>query len=363
MNEKPIVETVIKCMLAMQRYPWEQGVCAQSLYEAGYDDLWIPMAYDSIKRMSEDGRLAMIGGEVAVSDPASCGEVCIRAYEKTGNTFFCDGADALLEYLMKKAPRTSDGIICHNYVSFADGFSPDQLWIDGLYMVPPFLAVMGELDEALYQINGYIYHLYDKEANLFYHIKDVDQNRYVRKMHWATGNGWALMGLARVIEEAKKNQREDISGSLLTILVSCLNSMLKYRLPDGRFMDILDEKGSFTDGTSAMMMSAVIYRGLLKGYLGADNNIIETGSTGSSDNPVVIDYESCADLAFETVTEKIDKYGLIYEVSGCPHFVSQGTSAEAQAAYVMASAWRKQLKESRGNNSAILSGGNHTIQP
>ncbi len=32
-------EKVIRRMLAMQRYPWEQGVCAQALYEAGRDDL------------------------------------------------------------------------------------------------------------------------------------------------------------------------------------------------------------------------------------------------------------------------------------------------------------------------------------
>ena len=71
---------VIKSMLAMQRHPWEQGVCAQALYELGRDDLWIPMAYDAIKRMSPDGRLAMISGDAPVSDPASNGEVCFRAY-------------------------------------------------------------------------------------------------------------------------------------------------------------------------------------------------------------------------------------------------------------------------------------------
>ena len=52
--------------------------------------------------------------------------------------------------------------------------------------------------------------------------------------------------------------------------------------------DIIDDPGSFVDGTSSMMTAAVIYRG---------------------------------------------------NVGGCPDFVTQGTSAEAQAAYIMASAW------------------------
>ena len=132
----------------MQRYPWEQGVCAQALYEYGRDDLWIPMAYDAVKRMGRDGRLAMIGGEPAVSDPASCEEVCIRAYEKTKDPFFKHGADRMLDYLLNAAPRTEDGIICHNNVSFEEGFSPYQLWVDGIYMVPPFLAAMGMVEEA-----------------------------------------------------------------------------------------------------------------------------------------------------------------------------------------------------------------------
>ena len=90
---------------------------------------------------------------------------------------------------------------------------------------------------------------------------------------------------------------------------------------DGRFSDIIDDPGSFVDGTSSMMTAAVIYRGNTGGY-------VRCG----------IEF---ADRAFETVTGKIDDIGLIREVSGCPDFVTQGTSAEAQAAYIMASAWKK----------------------
>ena len=98
------------------------------------DERWIPMAYDAIKRMSPDGRLAMVGGEVAVSDPAANGEVCLKAYEKTGDRFYKGGADRMIEYLLKTAPCTSEGIICHNTVSFEEGYSPFQVWVDSLYI-------------------------------------------------------------------------------------------------------------------------------------------------------------------------------------------------------------------------------------
>ena len=317
-------ERAVKCMLAMQRYPWEQGVCAQALYEAGRDDLFIPMAYDAVKRQNADGRLAMLGGGSAVSDPASNGEVCLRAYERTGDETLLNAARRLLGYLKNAAPRTPDGIICHNLKTHHEGFSPFQLWIDGMYMVPPFLAVMGELDEAIEQIRGYIRHLYDKETGLFFHIKDVENDSFVRKVRWATGNGWALMGLARVLEEAKKFGREDMYKELLSFQEGLLGSMLKYQAEDGRFHDILDEPDSFLDGTSAMMMAAAVYRGICGGYLGDK-------------------WKKHADSAYATVSQKIDEYGLVREVSGCPDFITEGTSAEAQAAFIMADAWKNRV--------------------
>ncbi len=322
----PNVTKVIQCMLAMQRYPWEQGVCAQALYEAGREELWIPMAYDAVKRQSPDGRLAMVGGDAAVSDPAASGEVCLRAYQRTHDPFYLHGAQRMLEYLMHSAPRTADGIICHNNISFTEGYSAAQLWIDGLYMVPPFLAVMGLIDEAAEQIRGYIRHLFDKKAGLFFHIADTESGKFVREKHWATGNGWALMGLARVAEAAEESGRTDIRNEMASFLNSLLESMLARQESDGRFHDILDEPDSFTDGTSSMMMAAAVFRGILHGYVGSSQR-------------------DAAEAAYRTVAEKADETGLIREVCGCPDFISEGTSAEAQAAFVMADAWRRKLAD------------------
>ena len=321
------MEKVIRCMLAMQRYPWEQGVCAQALYEAGRDDLWIPMAYDAVKRQAADGRLAMIGGDPAVCDPASAGEVCLRAYERTGDAFFLEGAQRMLEYLEEEAPRTKDGIICHNRVSFEEGYSAKQLWIDGLYMVPPFLAAMGKVEEAAGQIRGYIRHLFDEEAGLFRHIVDTEDGRFVRGVHWATGNGWALLGLARVTELAGEQGFRTVQDEMAVFLNRLLESMLNWQLPDGRFRDILDDEESFADGTSAMMMAAAVFRGIRGGYVSRV-------------------YWPAAEKAFRTVSGMIDGMGLVRGVCGCPDFVKEGTSAEAQAAFVMAGTMRERIHNS-----------------
>ena len=314
-------EQVIRCMLAMQRHPWEQGVCAQALYEAERREYWLPMACDAIKRSAPDGRLAMVGGGPAVSDPAACGEVCLRAWEETGEQYYLDGAQRMLDYLLKGAPRTADGIICHNEVSFEPGFSSRQLWIDGPSMAPPFLAVMGRVQEAAEQIAGYTRWLHDMETGLFFHIVDTEQRRFVRRKHWATGNGWALLGLLRCTEAVQAQGCAETAGALADQYRALLKAMLRYQLYDGRFHDILDDDASFVEGTSALMLAAGIWRGI-------------------HDRLIPSELAVHAERAFRTVGARIDGNGLLHGVCGCPDFLGEGTSAEAQAAWVMAAAWR-----------------------
>ena len=131
MNE--LTKRVAGAMLAIQRYPWEQGVCAQAMYEAGVENVWVPMAHDAILRQKEDGRLAVINSNFAVTDPAANGEVCLRAWELTGDEFYKKGAQKMFDYLMQQAPRTPDGVIYHNTVTFDEDFTPQQLWVDCLH--------------------------------------------------------------------------------------------------------------------------------------------------------------------------------------------------------------------------------------
>lgn len=310
------INLVKNAMLAVQRYPWEQGVCAQALWELGDITTAVAMSHDAVLRQQEDGRLAVINENIAVTDPAANGEAVWRAYEYTGEDMYKQAAEKMLDYLMNRAPRTKENIICHNEITFHEGFSADQVWVDSIYMAPPFLAVMGELDEAIFQIEGYINYLMDNDTGLLYHIYDAAAKRYVRKKLWATGNGWALLGMARVIDIAAEKGRDDIAHKLINHSKDILYSMLKYQLPDGRFHDILDDDQSFAEGTGAMMMSAFIYRGISGGWLGAE-------------------YMPYADKVLNTMDKYVDQYGIIHEVCGCPHFLAVGTSAESMASYLM----------------------------
>lgn len=321
---KDSMALVKNAMLAVQRYPWEQGVCAQAIYETGDIATAVAMAYDAVLRQREDGRLAVINENIAVTDPAANGEVVWRAYEITGDIFYKDAAMKMLHYLMEDAPKTEDGILYHNEISFHEGYSPNQIWADSAYMAPPFLAAMGYAEEAAQQIEGYLRYLYDDEKKLVNHIYDVGRQIYIREKVWATGNGWTLLGIGRVAEFAKQQNKPDVFDKMIEWGRIILDSMLRYQLPDGRFHDILDDETSFVDGASAMMIAAFIYQGCLKGWLPKE-------------------YLAHADKVACTMEQYVDEYGIIHEVCGCPDFLTVGTSAESMAAYLMMHAWRKKV--------------------
>lgn len=315
---------VLYAMLAAQRYPWEQGVAAQAAYEAGLDDIWLPMAHDAIIRSLPDGRLAMLGSDAAVADSVAAGEVCLRAWEKTGNEFFRKGAEKMRDYLLHEAPRTDDGVICHNTRSFHEGYTEKQLWVDAVYMMPPFLAAMGDVSEACAQIEGYVRYLFDRKQGMFWHIADVGGGRFIRKLRWATGNGWALMGITRVAEEARKQGDAGKAREMYELTGQIIAALIPLQAADGRFHDILDDPESFVDGTSGLMFASSVYRNILAGNIGAL-------------------FRSYADRAVEAAEKHIDEFGILREVCGCPDFNAPGTSVEAQASYLMAKTWQKKL--------------------
>lgn len=321
-------------MLAVQRQAWEQGVSMQALYELGDVETAFAMAYEAVYKQQPDGRLAVNGENSIVTDPASCGIVVQQVYEETGNDIFRNAANQMLRYLLEKAPRTEDGIICHTEVSFQEGFSPKQIWADSIYMAPPFLAHMGYIEEAVKQIKGMVSYLQDVESGLLYHMYDAAKNCFVRKKLWATGNGWAVMGIAKVIELALLQEKQEMVSGLISEGKRIIDGMISFQQPDGRFHDILDDETSFTDGAAAMMLATAIYRSVTDGWL--DDSYIS--------------YAECINATMEKVT--LNAFGYLPDVCGSPDFISSGTSAEAQAAYLLMYACRQRYIEKKPSNMA-----------
>ncbi len=311
------IRRVIQAMLSMQRRAWEQGVAAQALLELGETDLAVLLAKDAVGNQRKDGRLGLNEGQSPVADPAANGEPVLFAAQATGDESLRDAAERMLDFLLYKAPRTRDGIIYHNYIE-------NMLWVDAMYMAPPFLAVAGHPVEAVKQIVGYRQKLMHPEKHLYYHMWDEDKHEFERRLFWGVGNGWAAAGITRVIRALPETMKDDkylLSGFVREVIDGCL----MYQRADGLLHDIVDDPQTFVETNLAQMLSYSIYRGVHGEWLESR-------------------YLEVADKMREAVYQKVDSFGLVQGVCGAPNFNRPGTATEGQAFFLLMEAAYRDLK-------------------
>jgi rhamnogalacturonyl hydrolase YesR len=304
----PLVAKAMLAMLCMQRMAWEQGTASQALIAIGRKDLAILFAKDAVVRQNAEGRLGILGNDPGVTDPASNGEAVLLAWHETGDEKYKLAADKQYAYLKNSAPKTKDGVLHH--VTYAR-----QVWSDASFMAPPFLALMGDFDEAVLQIEGFRKYLMDKEKKLYYHVWDEEKNEFARKLLWGGGNGWTAAGIAKIIHllpEARSDLRTKLTGYGKEVIDGCL----AYMRPDGLFHDIIDDSSSFVETNLAQMIAFAIYSGLKSGWLG-------------------LEYKEKADAMRLAAHSKVDAYGIVQGACGSPSFDKSGTSTEAQSFFLM----------------------------
>jgi unsaturated rhamnogalacturonyl hydrolase len=271
-------------------------------------DLAILFAKDAIVRQIPEGRLGMLGCDHGVTDPASNGEAVLLAFKETGDEKYKKAADSMYEYLKTRAPKTSDGVLNH-----IDNFN--QVWSDASFMAPPFLALMGDFDESVKQIEGFRKYLMDPEKKLYYHIWDDNKKEYARKKFWGGGNGWTAAGIAKIIR-LLPDDRDDLKKKMIQYGKEVIDGCIAYMRPDGLFHDIIDDSTTFVESNLGQMLAFAIYTGIKTGWLDQS-------------------YKAKADTMRLAARAKTDEYGIVQGACSSPHFDKSGTSCEAQSFFLM----------------------------
>ncbi|MBI5959096.1 MAG: glycoside hydrolase family 88 protein, partial [Chloroflexi bacterium] len=287
---------------------WEQGVAAQAFVEWDDAPTAILLAHDAVIRQFPDGRLAMLGSDNAVTDPAASGEALLYAAQHTGNLLFQNAARQMLDFLLIRAPRTAKGVI-HHIMNLA------QVWIDSMYMAPPFLAVAGHPHEAVFQIEGMRSLLWNQEKRLFSHIWDDGRQQFARQAFWGVGNGWAAAGMTRVIGDLPADMSPE-RGRLIGYVRDVIDGCLVFQRSDGLFHDVIDDSATFIETNLAQMLAYSIYRGVRGGWL--DENYLEA-----------------AERMRTAARSQVDEFGWVRGVCGSPMFDRPGVATEGQAFFLL----------------------------
>ena len=292
---------VLDALLAMQRQSWEQGVAAHAAHDLGRADLVRLLAESAVTRQTPDGRLG--GPDDNAVNGAACGEAALLAG-------FADAAGRQLDWLLHRAGRADDGTIFHVV-------GEREVWADTVYMVVPFLAAAGELDEAVRQVEGHRRHLCRDGI-----YAAIEPGRPAR---WGGGNGWVVAGIARAVRWAPALRDTALPGHARQVLDACL----ALRRPDGLFHDVLDDPTTFRETNAAQMFAYAALTGVADGWLPAS-------------------YAEVGRDLLAAATREVDEYGLVRNACGAPTFDRPGTSAEAQAFHLLALAASRRLDAAPG---------------
>jgi rhamnogalacturonyl hydrolase YesR len=307
----PSLVPAVRAMLATQRHSWEQGVVMQALDAIGLNDQLDALAYQAVvATAATDGRVAALHGPDlgSATDPCACGLPLARVLERTGDPLFARALAGLEDWALRAAPRNADGVVYHEV-------ERPRIWVDSFFMLPPFLAGRGHFDLAYQQIQGYWSVLHDDSTGLLFHMWDEASGRVEWRNLWATGNGWALAGLAQVIDRWPAD-RPEVRADLVAKANSLLAALAAYQRPDGLFHNFVDRPYTFTDAAGGCLAAYAAYLGRAAGWI----------------EPAGL---ALADKARAAAEAHIGPYGFVEPVVGAQTFDRPGISAEAQAAYLL----------------------------
>ena len=313
-------EQVWKALMAIQRQCWEQGLASQAAIALGKTDEMVMLAHDAVLRQGDDGRLALIENTIAIADPAASGMAVKKAFEITADARYEKALDKMTHYILKSAPRASNGAVFQL-------LDRNQVWVDSMGMVPPYLVMVGEVKEAVAQVKAVIELLWNSDKQLFSHMYDDDRKAFEREAFWTSGNGWALYGLVTMLSELGEDYLDD-KAFLRTYFTTLVDSMKQYQLENGLFYDVIDDSDTFVETNGAQMFAYAVFEGIEQGILDES-------------------YRTYAEKAFVAATEKVDSYGFVKDAAGSPDFVKPGTSAEAQVFYILMETARLQSEQKR----------------
>lgn len=219
--------------------------------------------------------------------PLDCtapGLAIVLAAERVGDGLLLDAAARLADFLA--ARRLVKGVFTTWERSpLRHPYGPEQLapeeallvrdsgagiFVDCLHFDPPFFAALGRVGGdarfarlAVEQALGYADLLQDPDSELFHHFW-LERTRRPHILGWGRGQGWALLGLLDVLEQAGWRPGGENADGLDRIADSArrlAESMRGLQRADGHWHAVAQHPASGDETSTAAFMAAGFARG------------------------------------------------------------------------------------------------------
>lgn len=213
------------------------------------------------------------------SDAINEGKLLFQLYEITQKDKYRKAIEKLYRQV-RLQPRTSEGSLWHKLIY------PQQVWLDGLYMVQPF-SVMYELlyqkqpaiDEIMLQFEIVATKMRDAATGLFYHGYDcsklafwADDKTGCSNHFWTRSLGWFAMALVDTAAFLKQSDRfKKEQEQLQMYSLSLLDALLPFQDSTSHlFFQVTDEinrPGNYLETSGSAAFAYVMLKGYRTGLL------------------------------------------------------------------------------------------------
>lgn len=246
-------DTLMRKFEAAQLPPVHQFHYHQGVFLAGVLETWRLTGEDRYLRYVQQWVDSLIDpyGNLTSFNPGQLddlqpGVLLFALYEQTHDKRYRVAMDTIAR-AMKAFPRTPQGGFWHKY------WYRNQMWLDGLYMAGPFLAMYGStfgedalLDEDVFQAEEMHRRTADAKTGLWYHAWDADHQlpwadpeTGRSREFWGRSIGWVPVAL---LLEARCMKPDDPRRERLRKLtVDLLTALLGYQSESGMWYQVVDK--------------------------------------------------------------------------------------------------------------------------
>ena len=227
--------------------------------------------------VSEDGQVRTFEADKHTLDDINEGRVLFPLYERTGDERYRRAAQRL-KAALDQQPRTHEGSFWHKQIY------PNQVWLDGIYMAMPFLALYerdfgtGDYSDVMRQIQTVHDRMRDEATGLYYHGYDASRSAFwadrqtgLSRSFWLRSIGWFSVALADLMEILPAGEGRD---GLRGIFADLMESVWRFSDPDtGMYWQVPNlpgEPGNYLESSGSAMLAYAMLKGARLGALSAE---------------------------------------------------------------------------------------------
>lgn len=262
-GKKPAWNYIDGCMM----------VSLLELYKTTKDEKYLTFVKKFVDYyVHEDGTILGYDKEKYSTDDVSETRILFDLYEYTKEEKYSKAIENVYEQI-KTHPRTKEGNFWHKKIY------PNQVWLDGLYMMQPFYTRYETLRNKMqnyadivkqyknvYRLmrdakTGLYYHGYDSERVMFW----ADSKTGLSKNFWLRSIGWFTVSLIDVYEYMNE-QMYDEYHTIKEIFKETVDSILKFQDAESKMFyqvpNLPGKEDNYLETSGSSMIAYAILKGV-----------------------------------------------------------------------------------------------------